>query len=78
MLEQRFSDLASNHEELIRFKDEYKMENQKLRGEVSKLKEEGRKETERVERERGGRVTQLEQEVKKKMEEKATLQQACK
>lgn len=39
-LEQRFHTLSSNHEELIKIKDEYKMENQKLRDENFKYETE--------------------------------------
>ena len=37
-LEQRFHTLSSNHEELIKFKDEYKRENQRLREENEELR----------------------------------------
>lgn len=37
-LEQRFHTLSSNHDELIKIKDEYKMENQKLRDENFKYR----------------------------------------
>ena len=37
-LEQRFHTLSSNHEEMIKFKDEYKMENQRLREEITELR----------------------------------------
>lgn len=40
MLNSRFDDLASNHQELIKIKDEYKRSNQELRLENSKLREE--------------------------------------
>ena len=39
-LEQRFRTLSSNHEELIRIKDEYKTDNQVLRQENVKLRSE--------------------------------------
>ncbi|XP_064614510.1 coiled-coil domain-containing protein 89-like [Liolophura sinensis] len=40
MLDQRFHDLASNHEEMIKYKDEYKRVNQQLRAENTRLKQE--------------------------------------
>lgn len=40
MLNSRFDDLASNHQELIKIKDEYKRSNQDLRLESSRLREE--------------------------------------
>lgn len=39
MLNARFDDLASNHQELIKIKDEYKRSNQELRAENSKLRD---------------------------------------
>ena len=39
LLDARFSDLASNHEEMIKFKDEYKRVNCELRRENDKLRE---------------------------------------
>ena len=40
ILNSRFDDLASNHQELIKIKDEYKRSNQDLRLECSRLREE--------------------------------------
>lgn len=40
ILNARFDDLASNHQELIKIKDEYKRSNQELRIENSRLREE--------------------------------------
>ncbi|KAM9484654.1 coiled-coil domain-containing protein 89 isoform 2-T2 [Salvelinus alpinus] len=42
-LEQRFMDLAANHQELIHFKDEYKRQNAKLKQENERLREENEK-----------------------------------
>lgn len=39
MLDRRFNELADNHAELIKFKDQYKCENEVLRKENAKLKE---------------------------------------
>lgn len=39
MLDQRFNELAENHQELIKFKDQYKIENERLRKENEKLKQ---------------------------------------
>ncbi|KAF6041576.1 CCDC89 [Bugula neritina] len=38
MLDRRFNELADNHQELIKFKDEYKIENESLRKENAQLK----------------------------------------
>lgn len=38
MLDRRFNELAENHQELIKFKDQYKIENEMLRQENAKLK----------------------------------------
>lgn len=40
LLDKRFNDLASNHEEMIKYKDEYKRVNVALRQENEKLKDE--------------------------------------
>ena len=40
IIEQRFRDLAKNHEEMIRFKDDYKEEAKRLRCELTTQKEE--------------------------------------
>ena len=39
-IEKRFHNLAENHQEMIRIKDEYKQENAKLRKDVQKVKAE--------------------------------------
>ena len=38
MLDRRFNELADNHQELIKFKDEYKIQNEILKKENAKLK----------------------------------------
>lgn len=43
MLDRRFNELADNHQELIKFKDQYKIENEVLRKENAKLKEDNEK-----------------------------------
>ncbi|XP_070566054.1 coiled-coil domain-containing protein 89-like [Ptychodera flava] len=43
LLDQRFHELASNHEEMIRFKDEYKRQNEQLRIENARLREENKR-----------------------------------
>ncbi|CAD5117435.1 DgyrCDS6205 [Dimorphilus gyrociliatus] len=43
MLDARFNDLAYNHQELIKFKDEYKRQNNELRKDNERLKEENAK-----------------------------------
>ena len=37
LLDARFTDLAENHEEMIKFKDEYKKQNEKLRLQIDRL-----------------------------------------
>lgn len=43
MLDMRFNELAENHQELIKFKDQYKIENERLRQENAKLKDDNEK-----------------------------------
>ena len=43
MLDMRFNELAENHEEMIRFKDEYKHQNVELRKQNAQLKDENSK-----------------------------------
>lgn len=43
ILDARFFDLSSNHEEMIKFKDEYKRVNKELREQNAKLKEDNAK-----------------------------------
>ena len=59
ILDQRFEDLASNHEELIKFKDEYKRQNELLRAENAKLKQDNENLFSKAIQERDIRLSEL-------------------
>ncbi len=75
MLDERFSQLASNHEELIKFKDEYKRQNKHLRTENTRLKEENRRLFSKVLEEKDQRVQELEAELGRETKRCQVLEQ---
>ena len=60
LLESRFYSLASNHEEMIKFKDEYKRVNQELRDENARLKSENARLFSKAIQEKDVRILELE------------------
>ena len=63
MLDARFSDLASNHEELIRFKDEYKRQNELLRQENARIKDENARLFSKTIDEKENKIRELDKEL---------------
>ena len=63
-MDKRFAVLNQNHEELIKIKDEYKTENEKLRIENGHLKKENEGLFGSVVEERDSQIQQLREEVK--------------
>lgn len=60
LLENRFHSLASNHEEMIKIKDEYKRVNQELREENTRLKNENARLFSKAIQEKDTRILELE------------------
>lgn len=60
ILEGRFNNLALNHEEMIRIKDEYKCVNQELRERNAMLKEENDRRFSKTVAEKGNLILDLE------------------
>ena len=60
LLEGRFHSLAANHEEMIKFKDEYKRVNQELREENARLKNENARLFSKAIQEKDARILELE------------------
>ncbi|XP_078545132.1 coiled-coil domain-containing protein 89 [Lissotriton helveticus] len=73
LLERRFTDLASNHQQMIRFKDEYKAQNEKLRQENAKLRQENETLFNDALKEKGEKIQELAKEVDRLVEELASL-----
>uniref|UniRef100_A0A4W3HRW4 Zgc:172182 n=1 Tax=Callorhinchus milii TaxID=7868 RepID=A0A4W3HRW4_CALMI len=78
MLENRFMDLAHNHEEIIKFKDEYKRQNAELRKENERLQIENRNLFSRSLQLKDDQILQLTAEVKELANKCKELQQDCK
>lgn len=74
-LERRFTDLASNHQQMIRFKDEYKAQNGELRQENAKLRQENEALFNDALKEKDEKIQDLEKEVDHLVEELASLKQ---
>ncbi|XP_069509648.1 coiled-coil domain-containing protein 89 [Ambystoma mexicanum] len=69
LLERRFADLASNHQQMIQFKDEYKAQNEELRQECAQLRRENEDLFIEPLRVRDEKIQQLSEEVKRLAEE---------
>ncbi|XP_006092961.1 coiled-coil domain-containing protein 89 [Myotis lucifugus] len=76
-LEDRFMTLASNHEEMIRFKDQYKSENVKLREENEKLRLENSSLFSQALKDQEAKVLQLTAGSEALAQELETLKQRC-
>ncbi|CAL1528454.1 unnamed protein product [Lymnaea stagnalis] len=75
ILDGRFNNLASNHEEMIRIKDEYKRVNQELREENSRLKDENGRLFSNSIAEKDNRIYELEKKCTSFQEQCITLEQ---
>ncbi|XP_067936564.1 coiled-coil domain-containing protein 89-like [Watersipora subatra] len=64
MLDRRFNELAENHQELIKFKDQYKIENESLKRENAKLKADNEKLFSAAIQERDESIEDLEKQLK--------------
>ena len=63
MLDARFTDLALNHEELIKFKDEYKRQNELLRQENARIKDENARLFSKTIEEKDSRIRELDKQL---------------
>ncbi|XP_041119973.1 coiled-coil domain-containing protein 89 [Polyodon spathula] len=68
-LEDRFMDLAANHQQIIKFKDEYKMQNAELKEENEKLRNENKSLFCEVLQQKEQRIVELTGEVKRMTEQ---------
>ncbi|KAM6158545.1 coiled-coil domain-containing protein 89 [Rhynchocyon petersi] len=76
-LEKRFMTLAANHELMIRFKDEHKQQNAKLREENEKLKLENRSLFSQALKDQEAKIVQLTSQRRSLTEQLETLKQRC-
>ncbi|XP_039370685.1 coiled-coil domain-containing protein 89 [Mauremys reevesii] len=76
-LEERFMDLAANHEDMIRFKDEYKQQNMLLREENKRLRQENQTLFSQALKEKEAEVLQLTSQGKRLSQEADSLKQRC-
>ncbi|XP_074045170.1 coiled-coil domain-containing protein 89 [Macrotis lagotis] len=76
-LEARFMDLAANHEEMIRFKDEHKRQNIKLREENEILRKENREHFSQALKDQEIKVCQLTDQGEKLSRELEALKEKC-
>ncbi|XP_060622955.2 coiled-coil domain-containing protein 89 [Anolis sagrei] len=75
-LEERFMDLASNHEDMIHFKDEHKRQNVLLREENQRLRQENQNLFSQPLKEREAELEQVTSELKMLSEEMASLKES--
>ncbi|XP_038044637.1 coiled-coil domain-containing protein 89-like [Patiria miniata] len=71
LLERRFNELAENHEEMIRIKDDYKHKNEELRAENSRLRDENSRLFSAALVEKDGKIDSLQKQV-------TSLKEQCK
>ncbi|XP_074837461.1 coiled-coil domain-containing protein 89 [Carettochelys insculpta] len=76
-LEKRFMDLAANHEDMIRFKDEHKQQNMLLREENKHLRQENESLFSQALKEKESEVLQLASQKKRLSQEVDSLKQKC-
>ncbi|XP_044298384.1 coiled-coil domain-containing protein 89 [Varanus komodoensis] len=74
-LEERFMDLAANHEDMIHFKDEHKRQNMQLREENRRLRQENQSLFSQPMKEKEAQLAQLTLEFKKLSKEMESLQE---
>ncbi|XP_020667231.3 coiled-coil domain-containing protein 89 [Pogona vitticeps] len=77
-LEERFMDLAANHEDMIHFKDEHKRQNMQLREENQQLRLENQSLFSRPLKEKEAELAQLAIQFKKLSKEMVALKERCK
>ena len=75
ILDQRFHDLASNHEEMIKFKDEYKRVNKELREENARLRDENSKLFSKAMQEKDRQINELDRKCSAIKEQYTGLEQ---
>ena len=63
MLEMRFNDLAENHEEMIKIKDDYKKRNAELMSENCRLREDNAKLFSKAIQERDGQISERDKKI---------------
>nr|XP_009675057.1 PREDICTED: coiled-coil domain-containing protein 89 [Struthio camelus australis] len=76
-LEERFMDLADNHEKMIRFKDEHKKQNMQLWQENNRLRQENETLFSQTVREKEAEVLQLTSQARKLSQQLDSLQEKC-
>ncbi|CAH1238346.1 CCDC89 [Branchiostoma lanceolatum] len=77
ILDDRFHELASNHEEMIKFKDEYKRQNEKLRKENERLRDENARLFNKAVEERDQRIAVLEEQVAGLNKQRGKMEEKC-
>ncbi|XP_067843426.1 coiled-coil domain-containing protein 89 isoform X2 [Heptranchias perlo] len=77
-LEERFMDLASNHQEIIKFKDEYKRQNAELRQQNEKLQRENENLFCKSLQQKNDQIFKLSDELGKCLKKYKALEQECK
>ncbi|KAJ1160376.1 hypothetical protein NDU88_000878 [Pleurodeles waltl] len=73
LLERRFTELASNHQHMIRFKDDYKAQNEELRQENTKLRQENKALFSDALQEKDDKIHELGKDVDRLVKESALL-----
>ncbi|XP_013798530.2 coiled-coil domain-containing protein 89 [Apteryx mantelli] len=76
-LEERFMDLAGNHEKMIRFKDEHKKQNMQLREENKRLTQENETLFSQTVREKEAEVLQLTSQARELSQQLDSLREKC-
>lgn len=77
-LEERFMDLAFNHQEIIKFKDEYKRQNSELIEENEKLQRENENLFSKALQEKEAQILKLSSELGEYLKQRDMLEQDCK
>uniref|UniRef100_UPI00398F81EA coiled-coil domain-containing protein 89 isoform X2 n=1 Tax=Pristiophorus japonicus TaxID=55135 RepID=UPI00398F81EA len=77
-LEERFMDLAFNHQEIIKFKDEYKRQNAELRVQNEILQRENENMSCKAQQQKDEQIFKLSDELEKSLKQGKVLEQECK